>query len=339
MVKYLKYAERRYASMKNQEPERDETVLNNDIQADEKAFAEANNFNEAEISAVGTSPLGDADESNDEAEASVSADALGETEDNESAAEPAIEIGGAAEAIGAPAVGESDEQLSIGDTAEASDDDEAGEREYSALGADELGDIFVPEVIELSDGEPVGDESEQTDTTKKAFKADGIFEFVEMLVFTFAAVLLVLSFVFRHSVVDGGSMKNTLHHGEHLIISDLFYEPERFDIIVFEDRSTGFDEPMIKRVIALGGETVEINTLGEVRVNGELLEESYTYVGNPMYAYRTMTYVVPEGQVFVMGDHRDDSYDSRFYGAIDEDTILGKVVLRFAPFDKFGKVK
>ncbi len=177
--------------------------------------------------------------------------------------------------------------------------------------------------------------ADASDDGKKPFKADGIFEFVELFVFTIAAVMLMLSFVFRHSIVDGDSMQNTLQNGEHLIISNLFYRPEQFDIVVFEDRSTGFSKPIIKRIIALEGDTVEINSLGEVSVNGvPLNEDEYKFIDGYDHLVN-IKYTVPEGEVFVMGDHRNESSDSRYFGSIDEDTILGKVVLRFYPFNTF----
>ena len=197
------------------------------------------------------------------------------------------------------------------------------------------------QIGEGADGEEWSDDGDgcevDEEKPRRAFKADGIFEFVELFVFTIAVVVFLLSFAFRHSVVDGDSMQNTLQHGEHLIISDLFYRPDYGDIIVFEDRSTGYSDPMIKRVIALEGDTVKINSDGSVYVNGVLLDEDYVYI-NGYYNQHPIEYTVPEGEVYVMGDHRNMSSDSRVFGAIDEDTILGRVILRFYPFDTFGKV-
>ena len=172
---------------------------------------------------------------------------------------------------------------------------------------------------------------------KKKEKGSGLFDFVELFVFTLAVVILLLSFVFRHSVVDGDSMQNTLQHGEHLIISDLFYRPDYGDIIVFEDRSTGYSDPMIKRVIALEGDTVKINSDGSVYVNGVLLDEDYVYI-NGYYNQHPIEYTVPEGEVYVMGDHRNESVDSRdpYVGTISVDAVLGRVLLRVYPLDKFG---
>ena len=177
---------------------------------------------------------------------------------------------------------------------------------------------------------------------------DWVFDIAEMFVFVLVAVILITSFFFKHSVVDGPSMMNTLYHEDHLIISDLFYTPERGDIVVFEDYSTSLKKAVIKRVIGLPGETVEVR-LNEnkeivVYINGELLPEDYTYNAkdtnvDPNTLNRPVT--VGENEIFVMGDNRYHSADSRYesVGPINIDTILGKVIIRFYPFDRFGVVE
>ena len=175
---------------------------------------------------------------------------------------------------------------------------------------------------------------------------DWVFDIAEMFVLVLAAVLILTSFIFKHSVVEGGSMNKTLDDGDHLIISDMFYTPDYGDIIVFEDYSKddNYKKAVIKRVIALPGDTVEIkegasgNTL-EIYVNGQLVEENYAYY---MQNIQPTTYgpiTVGEGQVYVLGDNRYNSTDSRHVGTISIDSILGKVILRIYPFDKFGTVE
>lgn len=169
-----------------------------------------------------------------------------------------------------------------------------------------------------------------------------VYEFAELLVFTVVAVVLLTMLVCRHSVVVGDSMKNTLTEGEHLIISDLFYKPKTGDIIVFDDLSIddyskGESSPIVKRVIAVGGQHVSISASGVIRVDGEILEESYVYTGDyngiGEYAYTPIDdFYVEEGFLFVMGDHRNDSLDSRAFGVIDERAVLGKVLFRLLPF-------
>ncbi len=176
---------------------------------------------------------------------------------------------------------------------------------------------------------------------------DWVFDIAEMFVFVLLAVMILTSFFFRHSIVEGHSMMNTLEDGDHLIISDLFYSPERGDIIVFEDYSTALKKAVVKRVIALPGDTVEVrlNDIGDVvvYVNGELLNEEYAYNAKDCDVDTSSfnkPITVPEGEIFVMGDNRYHSTDSRAsgVGTVRIDAILGKVIIRFLPFDKFGTV-
>ena len=175
---------------------------------------------------------------------------------------------------------------------------------------------------------------------KKPRKIDGRFDLIELFVFTLLAVMILTTFFFRHSIVEGDSMKNTLHSGEHLIISDFFYTPKRGDIIVCEDYTTSIKKPIVKRVIAIEGDVITITPNKLVYVNGELLDESaYVYVDGIDLTQPIYNFTVPEDEIFVMGDHRNDSEDSRSIGPISEDAVLGKVILRFYPFSKFGTVK
>jgi signal peptidase I len=133
-------------------------------------------------------------------------------------------------------------------------------------------------------------------------------------------------------------MENTLHEGEHLIISSLFYTPQRGDIVVCEDYSSPHKKPIVKRIIEIVGDHVKVTKNGKVTLKGEVLEEEYVYVNGIVYE-NPVDLVVGEGEIFVMGDHRNMSDDSRSFGSIDEDSIIGKVLIRFYPFDKFGSVE
>lgn len=191
--------------------------------------------------------------------------------------------------------------------------------------------------------------SEETPETEKKYDPDHpriidyIFDFVELFVFTLVAVIILTSFIFKHSVVEGGSMLTTLENGDHLIISDLFYTPERGDIIVFEDYSTFLKKAVVKRVIGLPGEVVEIRSDSRdtytIYIDGEYYEE-YNRKGAEYDSYHTGIWTVGEGEVFVLGDNRYDSTDSRHsgVGTIEIDSILGRVLFRFLPFNKFGSV-
>lgn len=171
----------------------------------------------------------------------------------------------------------------------------------------------------------------------KVRNVDSRFDLAELFIFSLVAVLLISAFIFRHTVVDGGSMENTLKDGENLIISDLFYTPKTGDIVVVEDYHTPFRKPLIKRVIAIGGQSVMILPTG-VYVDGFLLEEEYVHT-EPGYRYTPVAeFTVPDGMIYVMGDHRDNSTDSRVFGCVSEEAILGRVLLRYFPFSRFGTV-
>ena len=157
--------------------------------------------------------------------------------------------------------------------------------------------------------------------------------------------MILTTFFFKHSVVDGDSMNNTLEDGDHLIVWDAFYTPERYDIVVFEDYSItdeNLKKPIVKRVIGLPGETVEIkkDQNGEflVYIDGQLIEEEYAYHGIHYSSPNTGVWTLGENEIFVMGDNRYKSIDSRDsrVGPISIDSVLGKVMLRFFPFNKFG---
>ena len=214
---------------------------------------------------------------------------------------------------------------------------------------DSTSDLTPKKTLEADlEDESVPDVLPEGSTSKKVMTTDrvrGAFDIVEMFVFAMAFVLMTMAFCFRHSVVDGSSMDNTLHDGEHLIISDVFYTPKKGDIVVVQDLSKEalhpeLSHPIVKRVIATEGQTVMISPRGEIYVDGELLEEDYIYIDDPYYVYDPLFLTVPEDSVFLMGDHRNVSLDSRSSaGSFSEDAILGKVILRFSPLNRFGIVK
>lgn len=159
----------------------------------------------------------------------------------------------------------------------------------------------------------------------------GAYEFVELLAFTLLTVFILTSFMCRHSVVKGPSMEKTLEDGQHLLISNLFYTPEQGDIIVFNDVRKD-QKAMVKRVIAVGGQHVKV-TESDVYVDGVKLEEDYVYLdASRPQEYHPCELTVPEGSLFVMGDHRNNSRDSTQFGVIDERSVLGKAWIRLSHF-------
>lgn len=157
-----------------------------------------------------------------------------------------------------------------------------------------------------------------------------------------ALIFCVLIFVFVARVIDvvGYSMVPTLDDGDKIIITRLAGDYEVGDIVVLR-KDTFRQEPIVKRIIAEGGQTVDIDfTTGTVYVDGAALDEPYI---NEL-TYDPQDFVgpveVPEGQVFVLGDNRNNSTDSRraTIGCVDERYIMGKVIFRILPFDKAGAI-
>ncbi len=202
--------------------------------------------------------------------------------------------------------------------------------------------------------------AEKSDEKRRGI-VDTVFDFIELFVFTLVGVLIITSFFIRQSVVEGDSMLGTLRDGDNLLISDFMYDPTPGDIIVCEDYSTALRKPIVKRVIAIEGQTIRF-TADAVYVDGTRLDEPYVFTDFPGYKYDVSTppavfrigeekyqlkfveyqyfeITVPEGELFVMGDHRNNSTDSRVIGTVTEDSVIGKVLIRFYPFEDFGTVK
>jgi len=159
---------------------------------------------------------------------------------------------------------------------------------------------------------------------------------VKSLVSVLVVLVLVFTFVGRLIVVDGESMEPTLWHGEMLLVRSGGYEPENGDIVILAKKGFHNGDAIVKRIIATGGQTVEINYAGStVSVDGVPLDEPYIKEYMVQFPYQTLTNItVPEGCIFVMGDNRNNSDDSRNpdLGVVDERLILGKAVMVLFPF-------
>ncbi len=190
--------------------------------------------------------------------------------------------------------------------------------------------------------------TKREETQKKPQAKREIFEWLEIVVTAVTVVIILFTFIFKVVTISGNSMLNTLHNGERILISNLFYEAERGDIVVISrnsDNSTEYKNSetcIIKRVIATEGQVVDIDfKSGTVSVDGVTLKEDYTYTPTNLRGDVQFPVIVPKGHVFVLGDNRNDSSDSRYSGLgnngmVDTRNILGKAIIRILPFDRFG---
>ena len=164
-----------------------------------------------------------------------------------------------------------------------------------------------------------------------------VLEWAEAITAAFIAIVLIFAFLFRLVSVDGRSMEPTLHNKERLVLSRLLYEPSYGDIVVLNVNDNS--EPLIKRVIGLPGDTIEVTDTGDVLRNGEKLDEAYIGVSTAKEKMDEPV-TVPEDSLFVMGDNRTSgcSLDSRTFGCVSQDSVLGKAVFRVAPFSRWGNL-
>ena len=163
------------------------------------------------------------------------------------------------------------------------------------------------------------------------------------LLFVLCAIYLVIHFVGQRTQVQGSSMEPKLSSDDNLIVDKIsyrFHDPERFDIVVFPFR---YEENTfyIKRVIGLPGETIQIDEMGNILIDGNILDEPYgkAVIQNPGRAYEEI--VLADDEYFLMGDNRNNSTDSRdpSVGNVRRDEIVGRAWLRIWPLDKFGFIR
>lgn len=162
--------------------------------------------------------------------------------------------------------------------------------------------------------------------------ANTIYDWMSSIIIAFVIVVILLTFVFRLIDVDGTSMEPTLIDTDKVIVTNLFYEPHNGDIVVIS-HGQEYDKPLVKRVIAIAGQKLRIDfDKREVYVDDKLLDEPYIQ-GETIKGNGEIPEVVPEGKVFVMGDNRTVSLDSRYteVGLIDEDAIIGKAQFVLIP--------
>ena len=196
-------------------------------------------------------------------------------------------------------------------------------------------------------------ETDSAKKNKKEKKSLGreILEWIVTIVAALAIALVIRTFIFEPVRVDGQSMDDTLADGEVMFVSKLRYtsfdfiggrisafgDPKRFDVVICRYPNRGYTN-FVKRIIGIPGDTVRIED-GYVYVNDEKYDEPYINDD-----YRTglganfPEFKVPEGQYFVMGDHRNNSNDSRYVGPIDRNMIVGHVVQVLFPFSSFRSI-
>ncbi len=175
-------------------------------------------------------------------------------------------------------------------------------------------------------------ENEATQKKTAPKKKLTIFEVFEASVAAIVVVTILFLFCFRVFSVEGPSMKPTLQPNDRIVVSHIGYQPKQGDIVVIAGTKDD-DNPIVKRVIAVAGDVVDINfTTGVVTVNGK--EERFTDELTTQQADIAFPLTVPDGTVFVLGDNRGVSLDSRSsrVGCVDEREIVGKVLFRIFPF-------
>ncbi len=186
-------------------------------------------------------------------------------------------------------------------------------------------------------GQPAQIYNSETEADKKH---KSVFDWCSSVMASFVVIFVIFCFLFRVVQVSGSSMLQTLENGDWLVVSNVGNEAEFGDIVVATP-PTYEGGPVIKRVIGVSGDEIFIDfKTGEVLVNGKVLDEPYVNTPTNVSYDVTFPVTVPEGCVFLMGDNRNGSLDSRStqIGLVDEEYILGRVVLRLFPFEKIDYI-
>ncbi len=181
------------------------------------------------------------------------------------------------------------------------------------------------------------------DQQKAPSKGGGIVEFIVILAISFALVFLVIRpFVVEAFFIPSESMVHTLEVGDRVLTNKFIYrftEPERGDILVFKSVDGPGDledrKDLIKRVVGVPGDTIQVKR-GKLFVNGEVQKEPYVNEETANFQAPYGPKKVPKGHIFMMGDNRGNSSDSRVFGPLPKENIEGQAFLRFWPLNRFG---
>jgi len=171
-----------------------------------------------------------------------------------------------------------------------------------------------------------------------------VMDILETVTFVGSLFIVVYLFIMQPHQVKGSSMDNTFHNGEYILTNKLAYKfgsPHRGDVVVFSSPDNK-DIDFIKRIIALPGEKIRIEN-NTIYINGKALKEQYiegqTLTLEDAYLKEGQEEIIPNGHIFVMGDNRQRSSDSRMFGPVPTQDIIGRVFFRYFPPEKIGTIK
>ncbi len=193
----------------------------------------------------------------------------------------------------------------------------------------------------MTEGFKEENQQPQKTAQNKAQEENVLEEVSKTLIYALILAFGIRTFVAEARYIPSSSMEPTLEINDRLIIEKLSYhfrEPQRGDVVVFNPTQTlreqNYKDAFIKRIIGLPGDTVKVE-LGKVYVNDKPLAENYI-AEKPDYNYGPVT--VPQGQYLVLGDNRNNSYDSHYWGFVPQDHIIGRAAIRFWPVDRIGSI-
>lgn len=176
---------------------------------------------------------------------------------------------------------------------------------------------------------------------KRGF-VSGLFGWIHCLVICVVLIVTLLVFFLRPVTVVGNAMEDTLKENDTIILTNFLYEPQQGDVVVINAGSTGENTAIIARVIAVGGQSISIEEdKNRVLVDGKIIDEPYVKGDTDFGIEWDVPATIPDGYVFVLGDNREASLDSRYkqVGLVHESDIIGKVQFLVYPFDRISVVE